>query len=119
MSLFPERPFLCELTLMCQMCQILSTMLKEAFVEVEKLAVGSSSLETVAGRVDGLSHSALCAPVSSPGSFVEAGQADPPQNPASCLPCIHVSLPLHPAVSTGENKLMEMKPYRAQFRHRL
>lgn len=41
------------------MCQILSTMLKEAFVKAEDRATNSSSLGTSAGQVDGLPRSAL------------------------------------------------------------
>lgn len=91
----------------------------------------------------------FCVSISSRGSIVEAGQADPTSCiQLSSLPCMRVSLPLLPgwdfivfplfqirrlecytdqgkiincpfvlaSISTGQNKLMVMKPYRMRFR---
>lgn len=130
-----------------------STMLKEAFVKVEELAASSSSLETVAGRVDGLSDSPLlcvrlvsrvhcggwtgwshhenptvlpalyaCQPspfpwegfhcplsLSSPSSPFQIRRLECYTDQGKIINCPFVLA----AISTGENKLMVMKPYRA------
>lgn len=144
---------ICELSLMCQICQIFSTMLKEAFVEEERLAASSSSLETVAGLSDSAllcvrlvsrvhcgdwtdwSHHqnpavlpALYACQPSPFPW-EGFHCQPPHPPTPfqtrCLECYTdqgkiINCPfVLAAISTGENKLMVMKPYRVRFRRRL
>lgn len=138
----------CELSLMCQICQSFSTMLKEAFVTAMQPA------GPLWRSADGPSHSALCVSVSSHWPIVEAGQADPTSgiwrgpclvcvSASPCLPCqgFHCPPPLPflnqtppklhrsgeiincpfvlAAISTEENKLMVMNSYRVWFRCRL
>lgn len=149
---------LCELSLMCQICQIFSTMLKEAFVKVEEPAASSSSLETSA-RQSGLTvrFSSFVCPSRLVGPLWRLDRQIPPRE-SSRPPCLvymsafplfswegfHCPPPPFPpssppfqirrlecytdqgkiincpfvlaAVSTGENKLMVMKPYRVWFR---
>lgn len=87
MSLFPVRPSLCELSLMCQICQSFSTMLKEAFVTAMQPA------GPLWRSADGPSHPALCVSVSSRWPIVEAGQADPTSGirRGPCLVCVSAS----------------------------
>lgn len=98
MSLFPVWPSLCELSLMCQICQIFSTMLKEAFVMVEEPRPAHHLWRRWPAEWTDCQIQLFCVSVLSHGSIVEAGQADPTSRiQPSSLPCMHVSHPLFPA----------------------
>lgn len=94
MSLFPLGVQLCELSLMCEICQMFCTILNEAFVKVEEARASSSSPETVAGRVDELSHphsfvcpSHLAAPLWRLDRLIPPRESSRPP----CLVCVSAS----------------------------
>lgn len=86
MSVFPVWH---ELSLMCQICQIFSTMLKEAFVKVEEQAAWRRwPAEWTDCQIQ-----LFCVSVLSHGSIVEAGQADPHHEDPTVLPALYACQP--------------------------